>query len=385
MKPNHVIKSCADGFWGRICSHVKTGRESGIELLRIFAMFAIVGNHFATHSGLNLNVMPQESAGNFFALQAFACGGKFGVDLFVLITGYFHSVGGMKGLRLAGLWLTTVLYGIGVWCVTHFGFGASGKATPSLLPLIHNAYWFVTSYFCMELLSPYLAKMMDAMNRREHARLCATCLVLYSIIPSVLIFPRCTGRNYFGYSYTLWFIVIFIVAGYIRRYVDFCKIKARWLVLGVVAGIAAIVLYIYACDLAVSNGAKGWDWIAWRNENSAPLLFLCICLFGLFSRLRMGSVPLINVIASCMFGVYLLHDHAMVRSILWHKPSIFAASVHYGTPWFPLKAIGCIAAVFASATLLAFTINKLIAPLVNTALNFVERHLKPPCKEHNAL
>lgn len=361
------------GVFSRVFPRAKSGRESGIELLRIFAMLIIVGNHFATHSGLNLNVMPSEKPGNFFFMQMLACGGKFGVDLFVLITGYFHSTGGMKGVRLVGLWLTTVLYGIGIWCATHFAFGVNGNAIHSLFPLVHNSYWFITAYFCMELLSPYLARMMDAMTRREHLLLCATLLVLYSIIPSILVFPGSAGRNLFYYSYTLWFVVLFIVAGYIRRYVDFRNVKAIWLASGAVAGAAAIAIYIYACDMAVAGGAKGWVWSVWRNENSAPLLFLCICLFGLFARLRIGAIPFINAVASCMLGVYLLHDHAMVRRLLWRKPSVFAASVHYGQPWFPLKALGCVLAVFISAALAAFVINKLISPIVRFVCNAAER------------
>ena len=138
-------------------------------------------------------------------------------------------------------------------------------------------------------------------------------VTVYSIIPSILVFPGYASRTYFGFSELLWFVVLFIIAGYLRRYVDFCRINAGWLITGLFAGIVAIACYVYLCSSAIDGGAKGWMWTKWREMNSAPLLIVAICLFGLFARLKLGSVKAINAIASCMFGVYLLHDYDKIR------------------------------------------------------------------------
>ena len=59
-------------------------RESNFELLRIISMILIVLHHYALHGGLfqpnNLN----EKVGLFILL-----GGKIGVNVFVIISGYF--------------------------------------------------------------------------------------------------------------------------------------------------------------------------------------------------------------------------------------------------------------------------------------------------------
>ena len=66
-----------------------TERNSNLELLRIFSMFLIVTHHFAIHSGLPLWNFSSSNALNLIWSQWLCLGGKLGVDLFVLISGYF--------------------------------------------------------------------------------------------------------------------------------------------------------------------------------------------------------------------------------------------------------------------------------------------------------
>ena len=62
-------------------------RQSNFELLRIVAMLMIVLNHFAHHGGFEFDsthiTIPQ------LWWNALNTGGNLGVDLFVLISGYF--------------------------------------------------------------------------------------------------------------------------------------------------------------------------------------------------------------------------------------------------------------------------------------------------------
>ena len=64
-------------------------RFSNIEASRILAMFLIVAHHFAVHGGVPIWKGDFPMSGNYYFTQLFSTGGKIGVDLFVLITGYF--------------------------------------------------------------------------------------------------------------------------------------------------------------------------------------------------------------------------------------------------------------------------------------------------------
>ncbi len=71
----------------RIVKQNSTPRNSSIELLRIITMFMIVSCHFATHGGFSFN--PQTLSIPRFWWNVLEMGGNFGVDVFVLISGYF--------------------------------------------------------------------------------------------------------------------------------------------------------------------------------------------------------------------------------------------------------------------------------------------------------
>lgn len=77
----------------------RSGRETGIELLRILAMLGIMASHFAYYGAGGGGA----GAGGLW-LALLQAGGKLGVDIFVLISGYFlikaPAVRTEKALRL---------------------------------------------------------------------------------------------------------------------------------------------------------------------------------------------------------------------------------------------------------------------------------------------
>ena len=68
-------------------TQVKAKRQSNFELLRIISMILIIAHHYAIHGGFELS--KQAFSAQLFFLQVLSYGGKLGVNLFVLISGYF--------------------------------------------------------------------------------------------------------------------------------------------------------------------------------------------------------------------------------------------------------------------------------------------------------
>lgn len=65
-------------------------RNSAFELLRIIAMMAIVICHFATHGGFDFDTTTVTVPKLWWYFMEM--GGNFGVNIFVLISGYFLIV-----------------------------------------------------------------------------------------------------------------------------------------------------------------------------------------------------------------------------------------------------------------------------------------------------
>ena len=62
----------------------KPARNAAFELLRIIAMLFIIAHHFYVHGGFS-SISPTNKA----LMTFFEFGGKFGVAIFVMISGYF--------------------------------------------------------------------------------------------------------------------------------------------------------------------------------------------------------------------------------------------------------------------------------------------------------
>ena len=147
------------------------GRSSNFEILRIFAMFLIVCHHFSVHGGLPLVDISKPVDANLIWAQFLAMGGKVGVNLFVLITGYFLINNPAKPSSLLKLWLTTVFYSLTILTVFSFMGNLKHLRTAffhAALPITFNQYWFITCYFVLFAMSPLIALGLKGIGQSGH-------------------------------------------------------------------------------------------------------------------------------------------------------------------------------------------------------------------------
>lgn len=93
---------------------LKKQRNSNFELLRIIAMYMIVLHHCTAHGVFSYwhnNITFLQNVNNFLC-TFLSSGGKIGVTLFVLISGYFLSVKEFKIERLLKIYLKMFAYSV---------------------------------------------------------------------------------------------------------------------------------------------------------------------------------------------------------------------------------------------------------------------------------
>lgn len=164
---------------------MKKQRQANIELLRIIAMLLIVFHHFIVHGvlantdTLNGNIgtvlTPFKDVATNIIGEILASGGKLGVDLFIIITGYFMCKSVITPTRefntLNKLHNQIWFYTIG-WFILDIIFRwlpiSKGLILKTALPVCYDAYWFVTDYFVLYLLSPFLNKMLSAFTDKDY-------------------------------------------------------------------------------------------------------------------------------------------------------------------------------------------------------------------------
>lgn len=87
---------------------MKSSRSSNIELLRIIAILLIISFHYAYKGGWTFS----EFTVNEFIIKIFYMFGELGVNLFMLITGYFMIDGKFKIKKLVLMGIQVDVYHI---------------------------------------------------------------------------------------------------------------------------------------------------------------------------------------------------------------------------------------------------------------------------------
>lgn len=292
-------------------------RQSNMELLRIVAMLGIVAHHAVVHGGFFADPAsaPLSVA---ISLQFLAFWGKVGVDVFVLISGYFSSLGtGPRTGRVLSLWLQLLVTSVGIW----LAFELTGTPTPEksvigarelALPVASSIWWFASAFFALQLLSPVLNAAMRSMGRGAHRRVLAALTAVWCVLPSA------TGIGWMAGN-VAWFCYLHMLAGYIRRYdVRPLRRPVPWLLVALAASAVASVACAWVARHPDSLAAAlGFTANAIRSENRLPCMVAAVSLLLAFREMGEWRSRVVNAVAATTFGVYLLHDHPWVRRWLW--------------------------------------------------------------------
>lgn len=280
-------------------------RNSSMELLRIISMIMIVFHHFACHGGFTW-------AENEFTIPHYwynfiVMGGKIGVDIFVLISGYFLM--NDNGLlfdfkRILKFWGQVFFYSIVIYFLAGV-LGISEISINSLIkrcfPITFRLWWFTSTYFVLYLLHPFLNKLLDSLDKKMYQAFLAMTVFFWSVIPTA------TKQEFEGNN-LLWFITLYAIAAYIRRF-EFGKMHSAKYYFSLCA-VFSILTYLSSIVFNTTY---------FYGQNKLPILFVSLTLFMGFVYLKIKNNKWINIIASGTFGVYLIHDDNIIRPFLWTK------------------------------------------------------------------
>lgn len=269
-------------------------RRSSLELLRIMCMLFIVAHHFGMHGQYGDMEMSQF---NSFIIVLLSAGGKLGVNVYILISGYFLVNSKFKLKRVVNTVLITIFYSVAVYAFLVLispTLQFSGKdLVESIFVIKNNGYWFVTCYVAMVILSPFINKLIHALNQKEHIILIAILVLMQLELPP--------PSQYFPLSETAWFITLYIIAGYIRKYPN------KYFQSKLITGISSLVLCII---LGVSKMTA---------MNNIVCILTSIALFCFFNNLNIKTNRFINLISKTTFAIYLIHDNNFMRAYLWKE------------------------------------------------------------------
>lgn len=296
-------------------------RLTNIELLRIIAMVIIIAHHLAYHSGFDF-IGEGRITINRLWIKWLESGGKIGVDIFVLITGFFLvKSNAVKTKKVVKMWLQVL-----TWSVTFYVvFILTGIETFSIrtlfencLPIIHGKWWFASCYFMLYLLSPFISKLLNTMEKKEYISLLVFLGICWCGIPTII------GQTVESND-LLWFIFLYSVGGYIRLYdikTNHTGIQLIWysMIVWIVTFFISFISPYLVSKIPLLNCFKNLF-----GPQSVPTVVISILLFLGFKTLDIKYNRIINSLASATFGIYLIHDNSYVRPFIWKN--VFQNSV----------------------------------------------------------
>ena len=290
-------------------------------MLRIVSIIMIIACHSIYHN-TTLSFDENISA-NKLLYDIFHYGGELGVNCFILISGYFLPTTTFKLKKLVLMILQVYLYFYGCRTTTILFTKAPIDAydfSSWFFPILQCQWWFVTAYLLVYTISPFLQKLILAMNKKEFEILICSQLFIWCVFPTVFLsFVGKPTASMEFYSRYIFMILFIFIGAYIRIY-GFSVFSTVLKSLSVFAGTAVLLFsYILLTEIFFHDTDSA---VRFFDNNSLFQVILSLSLFCFFKDLHIGYHPRINRIARCVFGIYLLHEGPFKWNI-WHKVFVF--------------------------------------------------------------
>lgn len=274
-----------------------SNRQSNIELLRILSMFFVLVGHVGMIVGFpDKDLFSSDFLSSFLRIliQGFSV---VGVNIFVLISGWFGIKVSLKG---AGTFLFQILFLLWAIYLIEIAMGLTSFDFHSIKISmgLTSEYWFVMAYLGMYTLTPILNAYVTKASEVQFRRL---LIVFYSF---QCYYCWISGFvNYFeGYS-VVFFCGLYLTARYIKLYPITFLYKNSfkfYLIISILVSFFASI-GIYFLDSAVRM---------LRYDN--PLVIISsIALLLSFNKLSIQS-NCINIIAKSSFAVYIIHFNPFI-------------------------------------------------------------------------
>ena len=284
-------------------------RHYGLELLRILCMLFVIMWHYIEV------VIPFDS--NLLSMVFIVH-----VDSFFLLSSYFMCT---KDKFHLSRWIR-LLFEILFYCVLamviaiimgEFRFDDIHHWTLVFLPITSGTYWFLTAYFVIFFLSPFLNIIIKHISKGAHL------ILLIFLLVSTIIMNNFLYKNAFGIGYGLcwaWAVVLYFVGAYLRLYTH--PEKMKWWILIPVFFALCFLHCLFASLLKIGLDNENQfvkilfgDPTFFRRYNNFLTLGSAITFFFIFSKIHISNkvvVTIISFISRHSLASYLLHCHPLL-------------------------------------------------------------------------
>ncbi len=295
---------------------LKTNRRLyGLDILKVLAAYFVLILHINGYSAdlFSIQEFDKVSYYTFYIMQAVAYPA---IHLFVLAGSYLmisekKSCVNIKSI--ATIWSQTFLVTvIGVIVLMLFSPSvvSGGGILRSLFPFLGRAYWFVSDYIILLILSPVLIQIVYSLESRTLLQLTAFLFLILSVFRSLIPGWKNEGN-------LMLFILLFLIAACFQRHQSIINVKRwQWGCLWYIC-ISLLVLSVISINviqkyIGFFTGRQEWFY----NYNSILVIGAAVALFGWFKEIEIKTIiveRILRILSSETLVVYLLHMHPIAK------------------------------------------------------------------------
>lgn len=290
-------------------------RLVGIEILRIISMIMIIILHFLNFGGFLSQYKELSLTGIsvwFLEILSFVA-----VNCYVLIGSYLMCDKKFSIKRIIKLWVQVLFYSLAIMIVFKL-YGTNFNLIEIIkycCPILFKVYWFPTLYIALIVFSPFINKFIKTLNESQYKVLLLINVITFSVLPFVIqqVDHLLVGGAY-GF---VWFINLYLWAGYIKLYFNVDKInKWKYLLSYIIISIITLIIFMLSNKLNIVYFNAGF----FVSYHFILVLFAALAIFMFFLSIKNINQIISKIIlflSPLTFGVYLIHEHPLVRPVLW--------------------------------------------------------------------
>ena len=306
---------------------MKNIRNSSFELLRLLCIFGIITMH--TFATIDTGASTLNTSINVLVNSLF----NTGVTCFILISGYFGIHFDLK--KLISLDFMIIFFTLaGTILLGDFGIKALIK---SCIPVLSRQYWFITCYFALCILAPFLNQIPERLNREHFRNLLLVLLLIFSVIPTLTTYDimQDAGKGLVD------FVMIYLLGRYLSLYYKDKIYRSSRLLLGIVLS----MVIVFGLDLVLTL-KQGVIYSTLSRDCSIFMIFSSVLILLLFSQMHFTS-RFVNRAASNVLAVYVLDQ--TLRTLLNRYIDL---NTYATEPYLILMVLGYVAVIVIAALLI---------------------------------
>lgn len=303
-------------------------RDSGIELLKIFAIFVIVINHTVQsltneaynipNNGFVIDISRATTNIQCILLQIFRHFGVLGNSVFFICSAWFllksKNWNKKKWLFMViEIWVVSIVIFIITYIILH-GNISIGIIISSLFPTTFGNNWYMTCYLLFYPIHPILNSIVNMMNQRQLFRSTLVMVFLYVFMN----FINCSW--FFSPAIILWITIYFAIAymqKYLMSFVDNIRENIILFIIGVI-GFIGIILITDICGLY--SQVLSDKVMRWVNNCNPFLLAMSIAMFNIARNIHFKN-RFINYISKLSLLIYIIHENIILRT--YFRPAMW--------------------------------------------------------------